>query len=113
MSLIDRMRKARESVVVIGDHRLTISRPTHLDAMGMQYESNREAITGISKFVVGWDVTELQLVPGGTNELVPFDNELFIEWLQDQPKLWEPLIDAVKGAYQVHADKLKADEGNS
>lgn len=108
-SLIEKLRKARESTVEIDGRRWTIRRPTDLDMARLAGKDNYELL----KFVAGWDMTEIDLcIPGGTAELVPFDADLFAEWIKDQPKWWAPLIAAVRSAYNQHAETLEADTKN-
>lgn len=111
--LIEKIRKARESRLTVGDFTLTIRRPTDLESVEMRYTGNREAVCGVSRFVVDWHgVRELDIAPGGTDKEVPFDSDLFAVWIEDQPKLWEPLINGVLDAYKLHAAKHEADAKN-
>ena len=105
-TLLSGMRKARESSIKIDRFTFTIRRPTDMDALGMNYSNPREAMEGITKFVVGWDgVTEMDLVPGGTGEAVMFHPALFAEWIQDQPDMWSNLTDKVLELYNAHTEK--------
>lgn len=107
MSLIDKIRKAREVGVEAGGHKFTIRRPT--DEEALTFSSDKVTLLTVVKgFTIGWDVSELDLVPGGTSEKVPFDSALFAEWVADQPSVWEPLGEAVINAYKVHTDKRDA-----
>lgn len=108
MTLIEKMRRARESSIDVDGIKLTIRRPTDMDALELSYHSTREAVLGVCQFVVGWSgVKELDLIPGGTGENVPFDAELFVEWIQDKPECWEPLIKAVRDSYQSYRQKVQ------
>lgn len=107
MSLADKIRKARESTVDIGGKTWTIRRPT--DEEALQIKANGDGLLAVVKrFVIGWPLTELDLVPGGTGVAVPFDHEVFTEWVSDHPDLWEPLGVAILDAYKLHADKRDA-----
>jgi len=89
-------------------------RPTDLDAMEMQYASKKEAVLGVSKFVVDWKgFTELDFYSGGTSDSVPFDQALFIEWIKDKPDLWGDLINGVMSAYKKHREKAGESSKNS
>lgn len=106
MDLLERLRKSRETGVTVGKYKLTITRPTDVDAASMKYDNEREALEGVSRFVIGWEgVTELDIVPGGTADPVQFEKTLFYEWLKDQPDLWGPLIEAVMTAYTNHRER--------
>lgn len=107
MSLAEKIRKARESTVDVDGKTWTIRRPT--DEEAAQLSANGDGLLAIVKrFVIGWTLTELDLVPGGTGVAVPFDSEVFGEWVADQPDLWTPLGMAVLDAYKLHADKREA-----
>ena len=108
------MRKARESTFEVGPVRLTVRRPTDLDALGMRYTSTKDALLGVSEFIVGWSgMTELDLFPGGTGKEVPFDREIFVEWIKDNPDHWSTVIDKVRSAYTIHSEKTKEITKNS
>jgi len=107
------MRKARESRVKVGAVTLTIRRPTDMDALDLSFSSTREAIVGVSRFVVDWSgMNEIDLVPGGTSEPVPFDDEIFVEWIQDKPQYWEDLIKGVRDSYHNYRKKLETETKN-
>jgi len=111
MSLIDKIRKARETEAEADGRKFTIRRPTD-----EEFEEFREAGLGnraammylVRAFTIGWELTELDLIPGGDGVAVPFDSALFADWVADQPATWAPLALAVVGAYNAHTDKRKA-----
>jgi hypothetical protein len=104
MRLIDKIRKARETGVEIEGHAFTIRRPTDEEAQRFARD-NASVLEIVKRFTIGWDLTELELIPGGGPEAVPFDAALFAEWISDQPRLWDPLGNAILQAYQTHIDK--------
>lgn len=105
MSLIDKIRKARESSVTVEGHTYTIRRPTDME-MAEHMASGGLAVKDLmSRFVTGWDVTELDLIPGGNPTPAKFSAELFDEWIADRPDDWMPLATAIKDAYLAHANK--------
>lgn len=107
MSLAEKIRKARESTVDVDGKTWAIRRPT--DEEAAQLRANGDGLLAIVKrFVIGWPLTEIDLVPGGTGVSVPFDHEVFGEWVADQPDLWTPLGMAILDAYKLHADKRDA-----
>ena len=106
--LIEKMRRAREKGVEIGGHKFTIRRPTHLEAA----EGGLNGVRGAARFVVGWDLKESDLIPGGTATPVEYDRELFVEWVEDQPMVWGKLIEELTDAYKAHAEKLETEQGN-
>jgi hypothetical protein len=108
MSLVNKLRKSRESGIEVSGFNFTIRRPTDQEAI------NLRAVTFIEiaqRFVVGWSgVKSIDLVPGGDGAEVPFDADLWKEWCADRPDFWEPISTAVLDAYQKHRegqDELK------
>ena len=105
MDIIDRLKKARQSKITAGSFEFTIRRLTDMEAMTMQYTSTKEAVVGVMGFVIDWHgVTEGDVIPGQPGDAVPFNSDLFQEWVQDRPDLWEPLIDGVLSAYTSHRE---------
>lgn len=104
MSLAEKLRKARESVVPVGGFGFTIVRPTELEMIEMR-AGNQPKGRAVLPYVIGWDaaVTSLALgVPGGDAHPVLFDPVLRNEWLTDRIDLLQPLADAVFEAYRAH-----------
>jgi len=108
-ALIAKLLRSRESSVVAAGRTFTVRRPTDADALGL---SGSTAITLAQRFVVGWDLQELDIIPGGGPDKVPFDAELWAAWMVDRPELWQPLSDAIVAAYSQHADARKDAEKN-
>lgn len=101
-ALAEKIRKARETSVEANGRHFTVRRPTDEEVAGLSGAS----LLGIAKrFTIGWDLTELDLVPGGSAVPLPFDADDFAEWLADQPEFWVPLGEAIMSAYKVHAEK--------
>lgn len=112
-SLIEKMRKARELRLSLPGMDVTVTRPTDLDAVSMTYDGIREAVEDVSKFVTGWHkVAESDLWKGGTDKEVAFSQDLFSEWLKDNPDAWSPLVQGVLDAYKAHAAKREETEKN-
>lgn len=104
MSLVEKLRKARESTVPIGGHRFTIRRPTELEMIELQH-AGRAKGRAVLPFVIGWDdsVSSLALgLPGGDANPVAYDAAIAAEWLTDRLDLLQPLSDAVLEAYRAH-----------
>jgi hypothetical protein len=103
MSLADKIRKARESTIEVGGQTYTISRPTDADVLVSQ---GADGLAVIKRHVIGWTHSALSLgIPGGDDAKIPFDQEAFGAWIDDQPELWGPLTDAIVSAYTAHAAK--------
>jgi hypothetical protein len=105
--LIAQIRKARLSQIEVGGRKFTIRRPTDLEAATMASE-RLSPFDVVLKHVVDWQVCERDIVSQGGDAAVPFDADLFAEWVVDQPDLWQPLAEAVMGAYARHRDAMEA-----
>jgi len=111
-ALAERIRKSRQTVVETLGHRVTGLRPSHLEVLEMQQADGGMNLRNCLKFVIGWDLKESDLVPGGVGEDVPFDTDAFVLWAEDNPQAWGDIMQGIVGAYQKHAAKLEADAGN-
>ena len=111
LSLIDKIRRAREIGVEADGKKFTIRRPTDEEALQFSNE-NVTMLSVVKRFTVGWGMAEMDIVPGGGPEKVPFDAILFGEWVADKPTIWEPLGTAILSAYQAHHDKRETTAKN-
>ena len=111
MSLLEQRIKARTSSVIAGGRSFSIRRPTDEEALKIGNEG-ADMLSIVRRFVTEWDITELDLVSSGTNVKVPFDADLFADWIADQPALWVPLGEAILSAYKAHVDKRELAEKN-
>lgn len=108
--LAEKIRRARERVVPdIDGHTYTIRRPTDEDVL---FGKVGPGLGMVRAYVIGWDFKELDLVPGGGPEAVPFDAEAWGEWVADKPAVWDRLSDAIVGLYKEHVATLEADAKN-
>lgn len=107
-NLIERIKKARQITVKIGDKTLICRRPTDLEMLEMRVEKVTQGDI-LKRFVDGWEgFTEIDLVPGGTGVTVEFSKELFAEWVADHPESWTTISDAVVQGYKRHEEALEA-----
>ena len=105
MTLIERMRKARQRQVEAGGFQFTVRRPTDLEAAKLGHATTQDLLA----YVVGWSgVQEIHLIPGGVAVDVPWSDEVCREFLADRPDLWSPIIDAVIAAYTTHTATLES-----
>lgn len=105
-SLIERIRRARETVVEASGFEFTVRRPTDLEMLELQ-GSNPKQGDLLTRFVIGWGkVKELDIVPGGTDAPVPFEAALFAEWIADRPDLWNPITESIVTSYRAHKERL-------
>lgn len=105
MSLIEKMRKARQRTVDVGGLTFTVRRPTDLEATKLGGADTQALLA----YVVGWSgVQEIHLIPGGTSVEVPWSEDVCREFLADRPDLWAPIIEAVISAYTTHTATLES-----
>lgn len=108
-SLIERIRKARQTTIKVGDVTLICRRPTDLEMAIMRQSTKITQEDILLRFVDGWQgMKEIDLVPGGNPVEVPFTQALFAEWVADHPACWGVISDAVVQGYQRHDAELKA-----
>lgn len=108
-SLIEKIRRSRESGVEVEGRVFKFTRPTAADAPAMSDMNNVQIA---QRFVTGWDLTELELIPGGGPEPVPFDSALFAVWIEDRPEYWAGLARAIIDAFVAHRNQQKESEKN-
>jgi hypothetical protein len=109
MTLIEKIRKARQRQVDAGGFTFTVSRPTDIEAAKLGKAGTSELL----EYVTGWSgVQELHLIPGGSPSDVTWDKEVCREFLADRPDLWGPLVEAVLETYSQHVKTLEEDAKN-
>ena len=105
--LIEKIRAARQQDVVVDDIAFTCRRPTDLEMVDWA-RLGLERGEILRRFVVGWrGVKESDLIPGGTSELIEFNNDLFMEWVADRPNTWAPIIETITSSYKQHQIELE------
>lgn len=106
-SLIEKLKKARQQQVTVDKLTFVIRRPTDMEVAEWREQGLAQGEI-LRRFVDDWkQVTEADLIAGGTPELVPFDSELFMQWVVDQPQYWAPLIEAISNHYKQHQAELE------
>lgn len=112
MTLIERIRRAREIKVPAGGFNFTVRRPTDLEMLDFNSGGKVKQGDILERFVTDWDLKEVDIVPGGTGISVPFDSALFMEWVSDHPDTWSPITEAVMEGYKRHRESLAESLGN-
>jgi hypothetical protein len=76
-SLIEQLKKSRQSKVVSGDFSFVITRPTDQDMAEIRSASIDQKEL-FSRFVIGWDgVKEIDIISSGDDTPAEFSHELF------------------------------------
>lgn len=110
MSIIDKLRKSRQSRVEVNGVALILRRPTDLEWFEMRGSIDARRLLA---FVDGWDgVTEGHIIIGGDPHPLPFDRDLCVAWLEDCPDLMGAAVNGVIEAYQSH-QKRRADDSKN
>lgn len=104
MDYLQKRLAARETTVAVDGHSYTIRRPTARQMAELSQATQYEAVQAC---VVGWDLTGLDLYPGGGPEPVPFDPAIWADWLADSPGLWTPLWEAITAQIAAHSERLE------
>ena len=101
-TLIERLQRARQSTAPSGARTFTIRRPTDLEMYELSGRIDQRLL--LVRFVVDWGpMTEIDLgIPGGGPDPVPFDPDLWVEWIADHPEHWDDITTAVMNAYKGH-----------
>lgn len=95
-------RKARESTIEVGGHHYTVRRPKAAELL-----DDMTALDLSRRFVVGWDLKNSDLIPGGDPDPEPFEQGLWEDWLEDNPELWEPVSKKVIAMVREHEAALE------
>jgi len=93
---------SRDITVQVTDsqgNRLPLSQ-TDLDILMARDRYNREQLLPL---VCDWPgMREMDILPGGTGAPVPFDLDLFLVWVSDQPNIAETLANAIRQSWIDH-----------
>lgn len=100
-------QRAREKAIPLDGHVFTIRRPKPAEMLG-----DITRIELVRRFTVGWDLKNMDLVPGGTPEPEPFDAALWADYVDDNDALWAPLSEAIVAAWDEHQKALESAEKN-
>ena len=96
MTLIERLRAAREQWTAVEGFSFLIRRPTAYEAAHLMGRGKNDDTAVVRACVVSWkDVRELDLLPGGDDAPAAFDVDVLVEWAQDRPAIWNHIINEV------------------
>lgn len=110
MSLVEKIRKARETKVEAGGFTFAIRRPTALEMIELRSVPRGRAYL---PFVVGWEgVKEMDILPGGDPHPLDFNADVCAEWLTDRLDLLLPISEAIDVAFKANEDRLENSKKN-
>ena len=90
-TVLKKRHEGRERWIEIDGKRLLLRRPTG-GAIAKTQASGEELIK-IS--LVGWELTELDIMPGGTDQRAPFHIDLAMDWLEDNPEAYAKVVNEI------------------
>lgn len=98
--LDSRLTKARESICKVGERlQFTVRRPTQLEHTERRHRFGGDdmlvAFDTIKNCVVGWNLLESDIEHGGASDAVPFDPNLYRQWVADRTDIWLPIWEHV------------------
>lgn len=113
-TLRKKMLAAREQWVDVGRFGFLVRRPTEMQITRWRgNEALEVTFTIVAECVVGWrGVTEADLVPGGSDDQMPFDADAYRMWAEDRPDVWQPLAEAVMRLVDENRKRLESAQGN-
>ncbi|MEI6317415.1 MAG: hypothetical protein WCS09_02795 [Pseudomonadota bacterium] len=110
-ALIERLRAGRETWTTFEAWQFRVRRPTFYQLAQITRHDDDAAVVRVA--VVGWKgMREQDLVAGGTADEAPFDIEVFLEWAQDRPDLWNHLLGEIGRLVSEHRIRIQAAEKN-
>lgn len=108
MSLIQKIRASRESTVEVGGAKFIIRRPTEAEQSEYFGDQAVSSLEVIRRCVCGWNLQEIDVVPGGNPVPLEFSQELWAEYVDDHRELWQPIFDAIIDS--IVADRKKRED---
>lgn len=109
MTDLEKRQRAREFNVEALGHRYTLRRPTARERIELSAGTRLDLVRAC---VVGWDLTNLDLYPGGDAQPARFSPDVWADYLADTPALWTPLIDALEQHIAAHDAALEGTAKN-
>lgn len=98
MSIAEKMRRARERPVEFEGRSYTVRIPTpgELEDLYDQLAGKRMTARRVAlAFLCGWNLQEIDLIPGGSPVAVPCDADVAEEWMNGKPALVDKLFAAI------------------
>jgi hypothetical protein len=111
--LLEKLKKSRQTDIQVGGYTFTIQRLNDFD-LGEIIEIGKINPRSLcKKCVVGWSLTELDLVPGGDPIPAAFDQELFIAWVAEKNDIWTALYEHIWSDYRQRNGLLEDQLGEA
>jgi hypothetical protein len=92
-----RLLALREERAEVGGRAFTLRRLGDLAVAQLRERCRRDGadfvVELVRQTVVGWEMDEAGLYPGGGDSAVEFSTELFMTWVEDQPETFSGLAE--------------------
>jgi hypothetical protein len=115
-ALIAKMRRAREVQAEALGHAFTVRIPNAGEMADLGESLDGKPLTFrriVGAFTVGWDMQEIDLIPGGSPVPAEFHADLFAEWLNSNEAAIEPLSKVILDGIEARRARQEADAKNS
>ncbi len=111
-TLAEKIRAARNLTIKVGHMTFHARRPS-VEEYGAIYQAGTKDPDLARQFVTGWEgVRECDLLRGGSQDLVPYDADLWREAVSDLPEVWREICSALVKATQEHLTKTEKNKKN-
>ncbi len=108
MSLADKINQARVVTVKVDHMTFTGRRPTY-EEFGALFRDRISDPDICRRFTTGWNgVREIDLLPGTSDQVIPFDKALFDAAIADLPAVWKALVKGYLDATIEHQKAIEA-----
>lgn len=114
-ALIAKMRRAREVEAEALGFRFSVRIPNAGEMADLGESLAGKPMTFrrvVGAFVVGWNLREIDLIPGGNPVAAEFSPALFAEWLNEHEPAIEPLAKIILDGIDARRAKLEDDAKN-
>lgn len=102
--LLQRLRAARETWTTVEGRDFLLRRPTDVQLLRVAHTAGTDLLR---LCLVGWRGITLQdLAPGESADPAPFDLDVAVEWLEDDPKLFSGLCEAIVRMLNARVERL-------
>lgn len=111
-TLAEKIRASRVLTIKV-EHMTFHARRPSIEEYGALFQDRAKDPEIAHRYVTGWEgVRERDLLPGGSEELVPFDADLWREAVSDLPGVWSEICAALVKATNDHWSAVDANRKN-
>ncbi len=113
--LAEKIRKSRRVEIPVGKMKFFGRRMTAAELYKTYNKQSEDCEALIDyQLIDDWEgVREKDMFPGGSNDLVNFDRNVFNTAIVDLPKIWKPIVKKLVEETQKHIEVAGENEKNS